>query len=80
MVINILAFGVVKEIVGGSSVSMNFTDAITVAELVSTVKEKYPEVTKLSSFAVAVNGSYATLDTVIKQSDEIAIIPPVSGG
>lgn len=80
MVVTILAFGIAKEIFGGSSVTIEFPEAITVSELIGAVKEKYPEVNKLSSFAIAVNGAYATPGTTIKESDEIAIIPPVSGG
>ncbi len=80
MVINILAFGIVKEIFGSSVASIELPEASTVAQLIATIKDKYPTTKNLSSFAIAVNGAYATSETILKQSDEIAIIPPVSGG
>jgi len=32
------------------------------------------------SIAVAVNREYARLDTVLREGDEVALLPPVSGG
>jgi len=40
----------------------------------------YPELGKLSSLAIAVNNSYAQDEEEINSYDEIALIPPVSGG
>jgi len=44
------------------------------------MNDSYPEFSKLSSLAVAVNGEYASNDVPLLNNDEIAIIPPVSGG
>ncbi|MGB5370890.1 MAG: MoaD/ThiS family protein [Flavobacteriaceae bacterium] len=44
------------------------------------LKSTYPDLGRLSSIAVAVNSEYAKDDLVLQQGDEIAIIPPVSGG
>jgi|TARA_R110000764_G_scaffold26429_4_gene62719 molybdopterin synthase sulfur carrier subunit len=52
----------------------------TVKELKDYLGKMYPELKKLSSLAVAVNNSYANDDTIIDNFDEIALIPPVSGG
>ena len=34
----------------------------------------------MSAYAVAINESYVTDETIIQENDVIAIIPPVSGG
>ncbi|MCL6217482.1 molybdopterin converting factor subunit 1 [Zunongwangia pacifica] len=75
----ILLFGIAKDIVGNQSLDEAF-QAKNVAELKQELIQKYPEFTKLSSLAVAVDEEYANDDTPISAQNEIAIIPPVSGG
>ena len=82
----ILLFGITKDIVGSSTLSVppsSFSGKkmpLTVKELKAFLGKNYPELNKLSSLAVAVNNSYAEDDEVINSYDEIALIPPVSGG
>lgn len=78
----VLLFGIAKDIVGKSSFRFNEEEVvpISVAELKKKLKNTFPEFGHLSSMAVAVNSEYATDDTTLKKEDEIAIIPPVSGG
>ncbi len=81
MKIKILAFGIAKEILGGSLLEMEIAgDAITAAGLKSLLEENYPRLKQLSSFMLAVNNGFAGGDETITQTDEIAVIPPVSGG
>lgn len=80
MEINILAFGVAKEILGGSSVSVQLTNDATVYNLKYLLEDKYPRLKQLASYMVAVNDEYALDGDTIHERDEIAIIPPVSGG
>jgi molybdopterin synthase sulfur carrier subunit len=79
----ILLFGITKDIVGSSTLSMPDAKSVkikTVRELKSYLASAYPELTRLSSLAVAVNNNYASDDAEIDSFDEIALIPPVSGG
>ena len=73
------AFGITREILGGREKVIS-CDGQTVAALKQTLFHTYPELTGLKSLFVAVNGAYAEDDTVLNESDEIALIPPVSGG
>ena len=79
---NVLFFGIAKDIVGSSQIS--FSDELKKPKSVAALKQQlidsYPEFSKLSSLAVAVNSEYATDDVSLESTDEIAIIPPVSGG
>lgn len=82
----ILLFGVTKDIVGSSSLSIPTTSITgksipkSVKELRSFLEKSYPELNKLSSLAIAVNNTYAQEEQEINSYDEIALIPPVSGG
>ena len=79
----ILLFGITKDIVGSSSLSMPLANASsikTVGDLKIYLKKSYPQLGELSSLAVAVNSAYADEDETINSNDEIALIPPVSGG
>ena len=80
MAINILAFGIAKEIIGHSAITVSEADGISVGDLQSLLQDRYPALTRLSSLAIAVNGEYAAAETMIHAGDELAIIPPVSGG
>jgi len=79
MKINILAFGIVKEIFGNSNIQVEVTGH-DVAALKNALEEKYPRLKQLASYMVAVNNQYAQPELMISNNDEIAIIPPVSGG
>ena len=73
------AFGIAKDIVGGKEVVVEESQQ-TVAALRSRLVSTYPALAGLRSLMIAVNNSYAEDADVIKGSDEIALIPPVSGG
>ena len=82
----ILLFGVTKDIIGSPSLSIPDLDIPetnwpkNVGQLRSLLGDTYPELKKLSSLAIAVNNSYAEDADEVNSNDEIALIPPVSGG
>jgi molybdopterin synthase sulfur carrier subunit len=80
MTISILAFGIAKEIVGGAATTLQVDEGTTVELLKKKLVQQYPGLQRLSSFMLAVNGEYADDKAIIAANDEIAIIPPVSGG
>jgi len=77
---DVLAFGLTKEIVGNSPVKIELDKAITVNNFKTLLEKKYSAFEKLGSYMIAVNNEYATGETIINLTDEVAIIPPVSGG
>lgn len=80
---NILLFGITRDIVGDASLTIPDGEASnihSVAGLKRYLQDKYPGLRAISSLAVAVNKNYAAEETVIEPMDEIALIPPVSGG
>lgn len=78
---NVLFFGITREIVGTSELLISdLVNKPTVNDLKEYLMARYSEFSKLTSFAVAVNNEYAKDNVPLGQNDEIAIIPPVSGG
>lgn len=80
MQITVLAFGIVKDIVHGNSIEVSLPEKSSVADLKSKLETQFPQFQELKSYVVAVNNEYASDSTIIKGSEEVAIIPPVSGG
>ena len=80
MTIHILLFGITKDLVGKQKLQMELPVATTVFYFKRLLRENYPELVELDSMAIAVNSEYAPDEVVIQANDEIAIIPPVSGG
>ena len=80
MKVRILAFGIAREILGNSSISFPMHEGARVKELIFSLKEKYPRLKQLSTFKIALNNHFAEAHETISADDEIAVIPPVSGG
>ena len=80
MKIRILLFGVTRDIIGGPSIEREVGEDQNVGELMEALKSSYPALNDLTSLLVAVNNEYADKNLAIKENDEIALIPPVSGG
>jgi molybdopterin converting factor subunit 1 len=75
----IIAFGITKDLLGGREASIEINGQ-TVGALRTALNERYPQLLNLRSLLIAVNNDYADEDVVLSHSDEIALIPPVSGG
>ncbi|MFN4253867.1 MAG: MoaD/ThiS family protein [Saprospiraceae bacterium] len=81
MKLNILAFGIARDIVGGSFWAVDLPDsAPTVGDLKQWILETHPRFGALASLQIAVNADFADDDCPLRETDEIALIPPVSGG
>lgn len=80
MEITVLAFGIAKDIFGSESIQIMLGEADDMATLKTLLEQQYPQLKELASYMIAVNDEYAHTNTVIQPGDEVAIIPPVSGG
>lgn len=80
MEVKILLFGITRDIVGGRDSVVALNEGKTVGELRKVLMKQYPEMNRLRSLMIAVNDEYADDEDTIGEQDEIAIIPPVSGG
>lgn len=75
----IKTFGVARDMMGGKEVVVKVAGS-DVASLRRALITNYPALEKLRSLFIAVNQQYAEDNQSINETDEIALIPPVSGG
>jgi len=80
MEIEIKAFGIARDILGDSVLNVDIEAETSVENLMAQLKNDYPAFKELTSLAIAINTTYATPEQLIKQGDEVVIIPPVAGG
>lgn len=79
--IRVLFFGAARDVVDQNPLSLSFQGDATVSQAYQQLTEKFPGLERFGrSLLFAVNQEYATLDTDLKDDDELAIFPPVSGG
>lgn len=78
--INILAFGICKEIIGSNVLAFKLPEHYTIQQLKTALENSYPKIKELASMMLAINKEYASPEQLIHDGDEIALIPPVSGG
>lgn len=77
MSIKVKYFASLSESVGRSESDLEFTQAITVKEVWRQTTSGKP---MLDNLLAAVNMEYAELDATVKDGDEVAFFPPVTGG
>jgi len=80
MNLKIKAFGIARDFLGDAENSFILQQGNTLGALKSALSSEYPDFEKIKSFTIAVNQEYQEDDFVISEGDELAIIPPVSGG
>ena len=80
MEVNVLFFGITKDLVGRQQLDISIATPILFSEFKNLLREKFPKLSGLNSVAIAVNSEYADDNMMINANDEIALIPPVSGG
>jgi sulfur-carrier protein len=79
--LKVLFFGRLKEIVGHAEESIESADAATIEQLFALYAARNPGLAKFRSSLVASrNQEFAAWDTPLHSGDEVAFLPPVSGG
>lgn len=80
MKVNVRYFGQFRDFTGKQEEVLEVVVGITVEEIREHVRGIYAKIAAKEEVLVAVNGSFGSLDQVIKEWDEVAFFPPVSGG
>jgi sulfur-carrier protein len=79
MKLKIKTFGISRDILGGREVELDM-NGTSVGDLRRALSTQYPPLDRLNSLFIAVNQEYAPDEKMLSTTDEIALIPPVSGG
>ncbi len=81
MNIQVIFFAALRQIVGLRETSLHLKEGATVQDLKDTIASATPALEgMMERVAVAVNHEYAQPDTVLREGDEVALLPPVAGG
>jgi len=81
MTIKVKLFAILRERAGAAEISQQIAEGSTVAQVWQTLQNDYPKLAGPTfRLLYAVNQNYVSPDHVLRDGDELAIIPPVSGG
>ena len=82
MTVQIRLFAILRERAGREAIELELDDGATVSDVLRTLREHGPLSDLIGNLPVlmAVNRDYATPGTPLHHDDELALIPPVSGG
>lgn len=81
MQVRVLFFGVLKDLAGRSSETLTLPDQAIARDVVEHYEQRFSSLKgALSSIAISVNQQYAQPGDRLRAGDEIALLPPVSGG
>jgi molybdopterin converting factor subunit 1 len=81
MKVHVRLFAGLHDLVGRRNLALDLPDGATVADLHTQLAREYPAVTPfLRTLACAVGEDYVAMDQPLREGDDVALIPPVSGG
>lgn len=81
MTVRVRFFAILKDRAGTDAADLALADRSTVGEALDAIARQYAALASLlPRVAPAVNRAYAQRDEVLNDGDELALIPPVSGG
>ena len=74
-------FAYYRELLGKRELKLELDEGSRVGDMLDMLIERNPRLgADREGIVVSVNCSYAPLDAVLKNGDEVALLPPVSGG
>ncbi|HEX7057164.1 MAG TPA: molybdopterin converting factor subunit 1 [Bacilli bacterium] len=79
--IRVLLFAALAEAANAARVALPLENGVTIGHVRAALADLHPEIAdKLACCIAAVNQTYCPDETIVTAADEIAFIPPVSGG
>ena len=81
MRVKVQYFGILQDFFGQESEWIGVADGTSLADLYEVLRRETPKLAEFQqSIALAVNCEYSSREVILKDGDEVALIPPVSGG
>jgi molybdopterin converting factor subunit 1 len=79
--VTVRLFARLRDIAGAAELSRELPPGGTIADLWRQLAGEFPELARYDrSISAALNADYARMDAGIGDGDEVAFLPPVSGG
>lgn len=79
MKVHIKYYAKYRDLTGRREEDMD-VDGMTVRELLTLLRERYPQIKNDSASLIALNNEFRSDETMISEGDIISVFPPVSGG
>ena len=81
MRVTVRLFARLRDIVGAAELVREVSPGATIASVWTDLTREFPDLARYErSISTAVNADYARMNHAIGDGDEIAFLPPVSGG
>jgi molybdopterin converting factor subunit 1 len=81
MRVTVRLFARLRELVGAGELQRDVAEAATIGSVWDALARDYPAITPYAeSMSCALNAEYARMTTRVSEGDEVAFLPPVSGG
>jgi molybdopterin converting factor subunit 1 len=79
--VKVLLFGAAADRAGTRETELEVGEGATLKELWPLLADRHPGLSPMrDTLAFAVNGEYARMEDAVSPGDEVAVLPPVSGG
>jgi molybdopterin converting factor subunit 1 len=74
-------FARLRDVAGASELARDLPSGATIGDVWRQLAQEFPELVGYErSISSAINAEYTRMDQVVGEGDEIAFLPPVSGG
>jgi len=73
-------FGPAAEWAGEAQATLDIAPGTTLGGLAGEIARRWPRVGNAPGMRLALNRQFVALDRIVAEGDEVAVIPPVSGG
>ena len=80
MRVHVRLFAAYREAAGVGHIELDLPAGATVKDAIAEVARRHPLIAEGRSVVIAKNREYVTADEPLMDGDEVALIPPVSGG
>jgi len=81
MTVTLKFYGQLRDITKQTETQIQVKEHATVSDLAETLAQKFPKLREhLQTVSFAVDSEYAPKETVLKEGNEVGVLPPISGG
>ncbi len=81
MQVQVTFYGVLQQIIGARRLTLELAEGASVGGLAETLSAQYPALAeRLPTVAFAVGDALASSERLLQHGDQVALLPPVSGG